>query len=591
MSVMCWGLLAVPCVSLAQAITQPDIKGFFVFERFGEAVPLGINVVRQLDDVLLLGANREFIRSADSGRSWSPVLTPLQHKNITSLLAHGNAIIVGTATGGVYRTNDHGLYWERFGNEPRLRKTKALLRTTRGYIASNDSGACFARSDTDTAWHVLALPSPCRDFVMFDDKPWFVCDNGVVLYDDGDGPKPKRSLGNVDRAALVVVDDQLVVVLDTSVIVLDDDADSLATWRLPIANWTACVALNDQLLVGGRSTGLRKLNVETGETTFVFAGPAEAENISALATSGDSIVIGTSRSNGRCYVVTERSRQWHALNPSWMDGTFDVTDLTCLNGIAYIGTREEGVHAGLVSDAAVFPIHDAYQQTIFTHLIPWREEMLVVARRAGIFRMTSGAGRLEWFTRTLPQSFEYFATAIGSRILAGLNGGRTLWSDNGGKTWTQSADSLPAINDMNTIGEVVYASTFKGLYRSDDKGETWHIVEGPWQQSNILWVTGTTDTLFITSTSATYRHMKGRGIKKLEAEFTPGMTTIFTSVVMRDGLLLATGAPALYVSTDVGDTWHRKLFDGANAVVSQFFYKGYYYIFTDRGALWRSPTP
>lgn len=586
------GLFCGPTDTLAQAITQPDIKGFFRFERYGEVVALGTNVVKQLDDALLLASNRVFVRSLDSGRTWNPVLSPLKPKNIATILAHGSTIVVGATMGGVHRTSDHGLHWERYGNEPRLRKVQSLLRTTNGYMALNDSGVCFKRSDTDTAWQVLALPAPCRDFVMFNKKPWFVCEDGSVLHEDAPASKPNRHVGIVDRVELVVVGDNLAVVLDTSVLVLNADADSIAAYRLPVPNWTACVTYDNQLLLGGRSTGLRKLNLETGESTFVFAGPSEAENISALAVSGASIVIGTSRGSGRCYVVREQSQDWHALNAGRVEGTFDVTDIACANGFAYVATREEGVHAGMASGTALFPIHNGYERTIFAQLIPWRRGMIVVARRGGIFYMQSGAGPLEWLTRTLPQSYDYFAATIGSRIVVGLDSGRTMWTDDGGTTWTQAATTLPSINDLNCVGEVVYASTLKGLYRSDDQGENWRAEEGPWGQGNVLWVAGSSDTIFVATPLDTYRRLKnGAAHTKLIAESAPDMPTIFTTITLRDGLLFAAGVPSLKISSDVGDTWHSKTIEGASAIVSQFFYKDYYYIVTDRGALWRSPTP
>lgn|GEM_PF-5589044 len=588
---VCLGLFTSPDFLQAQAITQPDIKGFFRFERFGARLPLGINVVRQLDDVLLLGANREFVRSIDSGRTWQPVLASLKHKNVTTIVVDDKQIVVGTATGGLYRSTDLGLYWENFGKEPGLRRVRSLIRAEKGYIAINDSGVCFSRRDKDSTWSPVTLPSRCLDVAEFDDNPWFICENGSLIVDEGDGPIVKANVGQIERAALVQVDDFLALVLDSVVRVFDDDADSLHTWPLPFIGWTACIALHNELLLGGRSMGLRKLNLESGQSSFVFAGPAEIENISALALSGDSLVIGTSKGAGRCYVVSMTSPQWHALNPNWIRGTFDVSDLKCVNGMVFVATREEGVHTGRVADAQLFPIHDAYEQTIFTQLEPWLEEVLVVSLRAGIWRMKSGTGRPEWISRTLPPTYEYNATAIGTRILAGLSGGKVFWSDDEGKTWTQSRDTLPTINRMNTVANSVYISTVKGLYRSDDRGKTWLLVDAPFQQHDVLWSTGVGDILFVTSTQATYMYTPAQGFKQLEPGFTPGMMKHFTTILLHDGLLFATGAPAVYASSDLGETWQSHKFADANAAVSQFFYNGFYYVFTDRGDMWRSPIP
>lgn len=590
------GLLGVPGITWAQAITQPDLKGFFRFERFGGRVPLGINVVREVDNVLLLAANRELVRSFDSARTWDPVLTALQHKNITAMHVDGGGIVVGTATGGLYRTTNDGLHWERFGTDPRLRNVKAILRYDDGFIVTNNEGACYAMRSSDTTLEVLLLPAPCLDVSVFDGTPWFVCEDGTLLKGSTNQPTRVRTISTdsafaINRARLVAVNDMLAVVLDRQILVFDNDADSLATWPMPIANWTACIAMSDELLLGGRETGLRTLNLENGATTFVFAGPAAQENISELALSGDSIIVGTSRGKGRCYVVSKHSRQWHALNPSRLSGTFDVTALSCIDGHVYVGTREEGVHKGLVEDPVLIPIHNRYEQSIFNNIEPLGNEILIVAQRVGLWRMKTGSSKPEWFTKTLPSSHEYNATVLGTRVLVGLNFGRVLWSDDDGATWTQSVDSLPTINHMGVVAGVPYISTRLGVYTSNDRGERWMLLPGPFQDAEVLWTAGSADTLFVTSADATFRRIGEQAFSRIMADFTPGTMTRFTTVLLHSGLLFATGAPAVYVSADVGDTWEQREFENANAVVSQFFYKGFYYVFTDRGDLWRSPTP
>ncbi len=575
----------------AQAITQPDVKGYFRFERVGTEFRFGISVVRPFDNVLLLGSNKALVRSTDEGQTWVPILSPLHRKDITAIVVNQGNIVVGTANGGVYQSTDRGLYWDRFGNKTGLLKVKTLIRVKQGYLALNDGGVCYRKSDADDTWRVITLASPCLDVVRFGDQTWFVCQNGAVLTGDGDEPKLRRLLHVTERTELVVVNNLLAVVLDSVITVLDDNADSVNTWPLPIVNWTACSAIGNHLLIGGRATGLKKLNLETGEATFAFAGPAELENISALAVSGDTVVVGTSRGNGRCYVVSQSLLQWHALIPSSSLSTFDVTDIVFHNGLVYVAAREEGIHVGDANGTLVTPIHDAYEQAVIKQMEPLRTDMLVVGSRVGIWRLKSGTGRLEWFTHTLPKSFDYYATVVGTRVVAGLSEGLVVWTDDDGLTWTRSADTLPRINGMGTIGKSVYVSTCQGLYRSEDKGESWQVVPGPWMEKNVMWATGAQDTLFVTTTDATYRELKGQPVRSIQADVREGLPIPFLSIQLFRGLLFATGVPDVYASTDVGETWQQVKIDRALAVINQFFYNGYYYVFTDTGVLWRSPIP
>jgi len=500
-------------------------------------------------------------------------------------------LLVGTSSGGIFRTTDHGLYWGRLDEVPDVRRIKSLRQTPNALYALNDSGRCYTKARTEKLWRKVNLPSFCLDIEVFDQKAWFVCEGGIILSDEGHGAEQRGKIQLSDRTVLVALGNRLAVVFDSTVTVFNPDADSVASWRVPVVNWTVSCALGDQLLMGGRSTGLRKINLQTGEVTFVFAGPAEAENISALEIAGDKIVIGTNRGSGRCYVVSETSPKWHALNPAWFQGSFDVTDLVYANDIVYVATRDQGVHAGRIDGITMLPIHDAYEQTIFTGIRPLQKDFIIVSRRAGLLRIKQGSSALDWFTRTLPPSYEYFATTIDNRVVAGLSEGRILWSDDEGATWQKSADSLPGFNELNTVGDVVYASTRGGLYQSTDKGTSWGRVNGPWKSSNIHWTAGVKDTVFVTTTEATYRNLNGSGFTPLVAAFTPGTMTNFTTVRLRNGLLFATGTPAVYVSSDVGDTWQQKSFDGTNAIISQFFYKDHYYILTDRGVIWRSLIP
>lgn len=591
LAVLCGCVLALPGM-WAQALRHPDIKSYFRFEQFGEGIRGGVKTVQPYDGVLLAGGNREFFRSTDAGSTWQNVLTPLQNKNVRTILAYDSTVLVGTS-GGVYRTTDVGLYWTRVGNDPFMRKVRSLVRTSSGCIALTDSGDCFRGTDGDTNWRRIVLPSPCLDVAIVEQTAWFVCADGSVLLDEGKGAKPLRSFGPIDKASLLHAKEYVAVVLDAVVHVLksNGDTDLVATWPTPIQHWSACVAMDNQIVIGGRSTGLKKLNLETGELTFVFAGPADAEVISALAVVGDTVIIGTSRGSGRCYVVSQNTMQWRALYPRWELSTFDVTDIAYLNGNVYVALKDEGVYAGATSGTVIVPIHDGYEQAVFHQLKPWGTEMLIVGRLAGIWRLNSGMGNVRWFSRTLPRSSQYFATVVNSRVVAGLSEGRIAWSDDAGATWTLSSDPLPALTELTTIDGVLYAGTVMGLYRSEDKGETWKEVEGPWKGQNIDWVVGTTDTLFINTTTTTYRNMKDVGIQKIQAESIPGKMTNFTSLFLRDGLLFTTGSSGVHISPDAGETWQHKSFEGLTTMMAQLIYKDYYYVVTDHGAMWRSPLP
>ena len=67
-------------------------------------------------------------------------------------------------------------------------------------------------------------------------------------------------------------------------------------------------------------------------------------------------------------------------------------------------------------------------------------------------------------------------------VYAGSDWGGWRRSTNGGATWTSfdvSGESIFRIALDPVVPDVLYASTFSGLWRSDDRGDTWHKLGNP----------------------------------------------------------------------------------------------------------------
>ena len=81
-------------------------------------------------------------------------------------------------------------------------------------------------------------------------------------------------------------------------------------------------------------------------------------------------------------------------------------------------------------------------------------------------------------------------------ICVGTVGAGVWYSSNGGNNWRRSEMNLPFYAEPGEIQiralavspeetETIYAGSEVGIYRSDDKGATWHLIESPMDGSQI----------------------------------------------------------------------------------------------------------
>ncbi|MEK7814536.1 MAG: hypothetical protein AAB291_01315, partial [Chloroflexota bacterium] len=211
-------------------------------------------------------------------------------------------------------------------------------------------------------------------------------------------------------------------------------------------------------------------------------------------------------------------------------------------------------------------------------------------------------------------------------ILVGTVGQGIMRSGDGGETWQRvginqglHSDALVralAINPRRP--EIVYAGTDKGLYRSEDAGQKWQLVDSP-LSSYCVWALAIDpaqpETMFAgtgTPTPATLyrstdggRHWEQRPMQaaaECPAVGTPRVTGIAIDPVARRNVWVGLEVDGVRRSTDGGDTWDT--IDGAipnpdvhNVAVAAGPPKTVFVVVnndvftsTDDGATWKSLT-
>lgn len=107
----------------------------------------------------------------------------------------------------------------------------------------------------------------------------------------------------------------------------------------------------------------------------------------------------------------------------------------------------------------------------------------------GATLMISADGGRSWAERAIPSPVSSLATHLArpGRVLAGLSGGGTILSENGGATWTSGGNQL-AFGEVTALTvaagdpDMFYAAIRgDGLWKSEDAGASWSFVmDRPW---------------------------------------------------------------------------------------------------------------
>ena len=290
----------------------------------------------------------------------------------------------------------------------------------------------------------------------------------------------------------------------------------------------------------------------------------DGAEITGIVTSGTNMFVGTDTG---VYRSTNNGTTWNAALPNFSGnysnpfinciavlgndvfaGTFDVLFRSSDNGrtwgIDSADFSTTAINALMVSGSTIFA---ATGPDLYTDTAP-------------IAVMRSTDSGKSWLPASNGISNDSVAslTSIGNVLLAGTYSGTLFVSLDGGLTWSQKGVGLPPwvpIVQLDAAGSTVFAATsWEGIYRSTDSGNTWASAAANLFDRNLHGVAGNGNGLFVasinsgvfwSSDSGGYWANRSNGLSHVE----------ISSFVASSGELLAAESSPTYRSSDRGITW------------------------------------
>ncbi len=365
--------------------------------------------------------------------------------------------------------------------------------------------------------------------------------------------------------------------------------------------------------------------------------PSFFVNISAFAISNGNIIVGVR--NDSTYLSSDNGNSWTAL-----DTVFDVSCFAETDGNLYAGTSDGGLFATGVyvstNNGVNWGLTDTGERSgkRFVYTLAANGGNLFESTLSGMFFSSDEGASWTAIESGLPDPSLYssriYALAInGQNIYAGTFGSGIFLSTNNGTSWSALPDiglTTPyintllinngniyagtegggvflstdngthwsvhnpltlinsLINNLDTIGEKLFACTAVGLFSTTDSGANWTPDTTGMGAVSVNTIISNEGDLFAATSSNGMFRSTNNGINWSAAD--SGLTVInVTTLTQNNGILYAGSLGALYVSSNNGISWSNPAFGNQTVSSDAFAIMGKTFLAGGGGGVFYSP--
>ena len=506
-------------------------------------------------------------KSVDQGLTWTPSsngLPPLG-LSITSLVAGGSNLFLGSYGAGVYQSQDSGATWTRASNGLADTNLLSLLYTPPYLYAGTDRSGVFRSTDDGGTWQPAS--------------------NGLAA---GDG---FEILSLAAAPGIVIAGTRAGAYRSTN----NGDSWTLATSGLTSTGVASLFALGSDIFAGTYGSGVYRSS--NGGVDWEKSSQGwTAGNVRAFCVSG-GVLLGGNYGRPVVYRSTDNGGTW---TPSGNGITSQL--------IYAMAVSDHNVLAGTLDGVEIS--NDSGSTWVTPASLPSHASMYSFVTRAGvIFVGTAGQGVYTssdegstWSNATgdLPAGNSLIINSLAtdaSYLYAGTPAG-VYRSSNEGGTWTAAKNGMTDTMTLSlcSANGTLLAGTYKGMYRSTDSGSSWTPITNGLPIYRIISIVSVDSILLAAygfgGNPTVYKSTDDGLSWNPVSNGLAANAMIWRLLVVGKDIFGGTTAAGVWRSSDQGDTWSDvgEGLSGPGMVISGLAASGtHLYAGATKGGVWRRP--
>lgn len=477
---------------------------------------------------MLYAGSGELYASADGGDTWYHVPTLQKRVSVSSIVAIGARVYIGTFGDGVWYS-DNGDSWMPVNEGLDNRFVRELSKIGTTLVAGTEDGAFRKREDEDS-WTSINTG--------FVPKPIDMAPINKARIESGDTPLPPQSPAVIRVDSFTAMENLLYMGVymggDGGVFRSDNEGDSWTriTSKEMVHTVEALTAFGTTLYASTYGGGVFRSEDKGDSWTAVSNGLTNRTVSALLAVSEDTVFVGTL--DGGIFRTRDSGNSWVEANTGLINTS--VSELVSIGKTIYAGIGHRLVYSvdGGKSWQPV-QIHSLPISYHFAALSEVGGKLYVAATKfapgnvvGGIFQLdaernslielatdselygiecmeivgstfyigTQGRGVFRWtqgldsWTRLGLEGNVVTALSVnGEKIYAGTRHGEIFRLDGAGKPWKLiSSDMVDSfISDLKWFGPIFYATSWdKGISHSTDNGNSWTLLNDGLEDLSVM---------------------------------------------------------------------------------------------------------